>query len=190
MEENLTGFGNYISEIKKSIKRRQLLGIKYHYADVPLFYYPLGVSKDFFLGAEEYMFDIDGYQIRRHEDIVGVEEVNDFTAKINIEEGLVDKLIDYKINLTSFETIFTDLYNMDEYISVEREYEDEDEFFLVGRIVKVTEFSIWFENFTNEGIWNSEINIIPYDIITTIRFNNKYINTWKKYIKKDDKNED
>ena len=79
---------------------------------------------------------------------------------------------------------------MDEYISVEREYEDEDEFFLVGRIVKVTEFSIWFENFTNEGIWNSEINIIPYDIITTIRFNNKYINTWKKYIKKDNKNED
>lgn len=72
-------------------------------------------------------------------------------------------------------------------ITIQREYDDDDYFFVIGEIVKVTSTEVWFKDFNVNGTWNSKVSIIPFDIITTIRFNSRYINTWAKYINKDRK---
>lgn len=161
---------------------KKLIAIKAKYNHEALFFYTLNKTEDFYLGVEEFDFELDGYQIRLIEDITDAMLVENFSAEINLKEGLLEKIKDYKINLTNFQTIFNDLYLMDKIISIEREYDDEDYFFVIGKIVKVTDYSIWFKDFNVDGNWNEEINIIPFDIITTVRFDSKYINIWSKYI--------
>lgn len=170
-------------ELKLSIEEKNLQAIKFKYYPDVLFMYTIGISEDFYFAVEEYDFELAGYQIRKIVDIDAYESVLNYSSKINELEGLPEKIIHYPINLNSFKNIFEYFIDSDEIISIEREYNDEDSFFLIGEIIKVTEEEVWFRDFNIDGIWNEEINIIPYDIITTIRFNSKYINTWSKYMK-------
>lgn len=170
-------------ELKLSIEEKKLLAIKYKYYPDALFMYTIGVSSEFYFGVEEYDFELAGYQIRKFDDIDTFEAVENYSGKINEFEGLPDKVIHYPINLNSFYDVFKYLESLNTVISIEREYYDEDHFFLIGEIIKVTEDEVWFRDFNVNGIWNEDINIVPFDIITTIRFNSKYINTWMKYMK-------
>lgn len=171
-----------IETINKSIKEKKLIALKAKYNHEALFFYALKTTNEFFYGVEEFDFALDGYQIRLLDDITDGLIVDNFSASINIKEGLLDKIENFKIDLTNFQTIFNSLNNEDRIISIEREYDDEDYFFVIGKIIKVTDVSVWFKDFNVDGKWNEEINIIPFDIITTIRFNSRYINIWQKYI--------
>lgn len=175
-----------IDEIKQSMDNKELVAIKAKYNLEALFFYTLEYNETFYFGVEEFDFRLDGYQIRLIEDFEQGEIVNNFSSLINVKEGLLNQIVNYQIDLTSFETIFNFLKHENKVISIEREYYDEDYFFLIGEIIKVTETSLWFKDFDINGNWNKEINIIPYEEITTIRFNSHYINTWEKYIKKEE----
>lgn len=171
-----------INLVKKGTTNNSLIAIKANYNSEAIFFYTISNTKEFFFGVEEFDFALDGYQIRRFDDFEDAIVIKNFSAKINVYEGLLEQIKPYKIDLTSFETIFNSLLLLDSIISIEREYDDEDTFFLIGRIVKVTEVSVWFKDFNVDGKYNEEINIIPYDIITTIRFDSRYINVWSKYL--------
>lgn len=168
--------------IKDSIKNKKLIAIKAKYNHEALFFYSISSNEEFYFGVEEFDFELDGYQIRLHNDISDALIIDNYSASINEKEGLLDKIVNYKLDLSSFQTIFNSLKSFDRIISIENEYDNEDYFFVIGKIVKVTDVSVWFKDFNVDGKWNEEINIIPYDIITTIRFNSKYINVWSKYI--------
>ncbi|MDY0276869.1 MAG: hypothetical protein RBQ97_02155 [Acholeplasma sp.] len=172
--------------IKKAIKNKELLAVKAKYNHEALFFYALAQSNDFFFGVEEFDFALDGYQIRVKEDISDVKVIDNFSAEINVMEGLLDQIIEYKIDLETWESIFTYLYNLNEIISIEREYNDEENFFVIGKVLKVTETSIWFKDFDINGNWNKELNIIPFDVITTVRINSNYIKVWSKYVESED----
>lgn len=175
-----------INLIKKSKDKKELVAIKAKYNYEALFFYTIDFSDEFYFGVEEFDFRLDGYQIRLIKDFEDAEIIKNFSSEINIKEGLLDQIINYEIDLTNFETIFNSLYDINKVISIEREYYDEDYFFLIGKIVKVTNDSVWFKDFDVNGIWSDDINIIPFEEITTIRFNSHYNNTWEKYIKKED----
>ncbi|HHT55889.1 MAG TPA: hypothetical protein GX012_04925 [Acholeplasma sp.] len=172
--------------IKKSKKEKSLIAIKAKYNYEALFFYTIDSNEDFYFGVEEFDFRLDGYQIGLMKDFEDLEIVNNFSSQINIKEGLIEQIKPYNINLESFQTIFQDLQSLNNIISIEREYYDDDYFFLIGKIIKADEDSLWFRDFDINGNWNKEINIIPYDEITTIRFNSHYINTWEKYIKEEE----
>lgn len=168
--------------MKDSKDKKALIAIKAKYNYEALFFYTIDFNERFYFGVEEFDFRLDGYQIRLIEDFEDVETIKNFSSEINVKEGLLEQILGYEIDLTSFETIFNDLYRINKVISIEREYYDEDYFFIIGKIVKVTNDSVWFKDFDVNGIWNEDINIIPFDEITTIRFNSHYTNTWEKYI--------
>lgn len=170
-------------KLKQSINEKQLIGIKTYYNEEALFYYLTKKSNKFILGVEEFDFKLEGYHIRKIEDIEDCMIINNFSAKINELEGLKEQIKYYDINLSSYQTIFNDLVKTDQIISIEREYNDLDNFFLIGKIIKVNNDNLWFRDFDVDGNWNEEINIIPYNIITTIRFNTNYTNIWQKYLK-------
>lgn len=171
-----------MEDLKISLVDKKLLGVKKLYNREALFFYIIDYNETFYFGVEEFDFKLEGYQIRLVHDIEETKIIDNFSSKINEKEGLIEKIKPYKINLESFETIFNDLYKMDKIISIEREYHDDDNFFLIGKIVSVTFDSIWFKDFSVDGIWNEEISIIPFELITTVRFDSNYINIWEKYI--------
>lgn len=172
--------------IKKSKKEKSLIAIKAKYNYEALFFYTIDSNEDFYFGVEEFDFRLDGYQIRLMKDFEDLEIVNNFSSMINIKEGLIEQIKPYTINLESLQTIFQDIQSFNNIISIEREYYDDDYFFLIGKIIKADEDSLWFRDFDINGNWNKEVNIIPYDEITTIRFDSHYINTWEKYIKEEE----
>ena len=175
-----------LEQINKSKKDKSLIAIKAKYNYEALFFYTIYSNETFYFGVEEFDFRLDGYQIRLIKDFEDLEIVNNFSSQINIKEGLIEEIKPYNINLESFQTIFQNLQARDNIISIEREYYDDDYFFLIGKIIKADETSLWFKDFDINGNWNKEINIIPYEIITTIRFDSHYINTWAKYIKEEE----
>lgn len=171
--------------IEYSKRDKSLIAVKAKYNFEALFFYTINSNKTFYFGVEEFDFRLDGYQIRLIEDFEDAEIVNNFSSQISVMEGLIEQIKPYNIDLTSFETIFNDLARLDKIVSIEHEYYDEDSFFLIGEIVKATEDAVWFRDFDVNGRWNDNINIIPYELITTIRFDSHYTNTWEKYIKKE-----
>lgn len=171
------------SDFKISKDEKELLAIKYKYVNEALFFYTTDYNDEFFFGVEEFDFRLDGYQIRLNEDITDMEIITNYSSEINKMEGLVNEIIDFKIDLTNFKTIFTDLMKMDIVISIEREYYDEDYFFLIGKIVDVLDDSLVFKDFDINGEFSDDLNYVPYELITTIRFNSNYTNTWQKYLK-------
>src|SRR5690554_3273049 len=122
--------------IKKSKKEKSLIAIKAKYNYEALFFYTIDSNEDFYFGVEEFDFRLDGYQIRLMKDFEDLEIVNNFSSQINIKEGLIEQIKPYNINLESFQTIFQDLQSLNNIISIEREYYDDDYFFLIGKIIK------------------------------------------------------
>ena len=182
-ERKIDKMENIKETIIEAIENKELIGIKARYSREALFFYPTKMNNEFFLGVEEFDFVLDGYQIRKTEDITDSLIIRNFSSEINVKEGLLDQVIYFDINLNSWYTIFNDLMKMNNIVSIEREYNDEDEFFLIGEIIEVNEEEVIFRDFDVDGKWNEELNIVPFDIITTIRFNSRYINVWNKYIK-------
>jgi|SRR5690554_2787391 len=172
--------------IKMSKKDKSLIAVKAKYNYESLFFYSIDSSEEFYFGVEEFDFRLDGYQIRLIKDFEDLEIVNNFSSQINIKEGLIQQIKPYNVNLQSYQTIFESLESFNNIISIEHEYYDDDYFFLIGKIIKADETSLWFKDFDINGNWNKEVNIIPYEEITTIRFKSHYINTWEKYIKEEE----
>lgn len=171
------------SDFEISKKDKELLAIKYKYVDEALFFYTIDYNDEFYFGVEEFDFKLEGYQIRVNSDITDLEIVNNYSSEINKLEKLPEKIKYFNINLESFKTIFESLKEMDIVISVEREYFDEDYFFLIGKIIDVLEDTLVFKDFDINGKFSDEESYIPFEYITTIRFNSNYTNTWQKYLK-------
>lgn len=171
------------SDFNISKEDKELVAIKYKYINEALFFYTINYNEKFFFGVEEFDFRLDGYQIRVNSDITDIQIVNNFSSEINKKEGLLDDIIDFEINLSSFESIFKDLKKMNIIISIEREYYDEDYFFLIGKIEEVLDDTLVFRDFDINGEFSDDVSYIPYEYITTIRFNSHYTNTWQKYLK-------
>lgn len=173
-----------IHEIKLSKDEKELLAIKAKYNPDALFFYTIDYNEKLYFGVEEFDFKLEGYQIRVIEDFEDCEVIKNFSSEINKKEGLIEKIENFDIDISNFETIFNYFINKDMIISVEHEYFDEDYFFLIGRPLAIENDMLLFKDFDINGNWNEDINYIPLEIITTIRFNSHYTNTWQKYLDK------
>lgn len=169
--------------LKYNKNNKKLTAIKYEYVNEALFFYVLDFNEYFHFVVEEYDFRLEGYQIRLNGDITNLKTINNFSSKINEYEKLPEQIENFNISLNTYKDMFNDLMKLNKVISIEREYFDDDYFFLIGKIEEVLDEGIMFKDFDIDGNWNLEYSFIPYDIITTIRFNSNYTNVWEKYLK-------
>jgi hypothetical protein len=147
------------------------------------YYFPLRMTERFFLGAEEDDFLLDGLCIRLFRDVKKAEIKNDICLDIAKKEGLIDLLTAPEIDLSSWQTIFLGLAEMERNIIVEGETAEHDRAqFAIGRIERVAKNRLFLRHFDGDGIWQNEPYEIPFTEITSVTFGSRYVEIFSKYL--------
>lgn len=131
-------------------------------------------------------FTLEGYTVLRMDDISSVRsnKFERFVEKILKSEGTLDEVgITYNINLDNWQSLFQSLKKANKNVIIECEVGDEakDEFF-IGRLIRVNRKSVSLLYFSAVGKWDEEPTVIPFDEITTVRFDENYIKVFSKYL--------
>lgn len=167
--------------VKETISPRKLCKVLMKYNSYYKFCFPIAVSDKLFLGANEQDFILDGFTISRFRDAKEAQIVEDKYLDIAKGEGLVDSIEIPDINISDWYSVFVSLQKRDKNIIVENEY-DEDSFFAIGRINKVTKTKVYLEHFDADGIWEKELWGIPFTQITSVSFSTRYVDIFSKYV--------
>lgn len=169
--------------IKKSTKELKICNVFLQYDHNYWNLIPLKCSNMLFLSAQEDDFILNGYTIRRVEDVTNVRIKNDKCNKILEFEGIKDKLEIPSIRIDDWKIAFEDLILLEKNIIVETESLDEDERdYVIGRIEKVFKQFVYVRHFDADGIWHDEPYKIPYSKITSVTFLSRYVTIFSKYL--------
>ena len=147
------------------------------------YYFPLAVTEELFLAANEDDFSIDGCTVRRIEDVVNVKIKDDKCLEIDIAEGLLDNLHVPEIDISDWHSVFTSLKAIDENIIIEKESDVPEECqFAIGRIAEIHGDFLLLREFDADGNWLYDNTIIPFSQITSVTVNSRYVRVFSKYL--------
>lgn len=152
---------------------------------------PLASTSEFLLLHEIHEFHLDGYLVVPLKNIRGVRtgEAEATIHRILEAENALTKLgLEDPVALNSYADLFSSLQALGRYVVVEAWEPSDDrdwveDFFLIGRVVNVTARTVAILNFDPTGKWDSQPRQLPYKNISSINFDNEYINTFAKYVK-------
>jgi len=148
----------------------------------------LQMSKDFLLIQKEEEFFLNGYGIIRkdHFDAIRCNKFDKARKRILKAEGIFDT--DYgiknRITLKDWKTIFIDLLKYDCHVIVECE-DLEEPLFVIGPIKKVNSDSVSIRYYDPTGLLDKKPTKVKYKDITLVKFDDRYINVFKKYLRAD-----
>lgn len=169
--------------VKVCLKEKHLCRIFFRYDNNYRYYIPLIIGDKLFLGIEEDDFVLDGYAIRRFQDVTKTQIKDDICERILNTEGIIDSINTPEVNLSNWETVFKSLQKINKNVIVEKESFDEDKYeFAIGRIEKVYRKFVYVRHFDADGIWQPEPHKIPYSEITTVTFASRYVDVFSKYL--------
>lgn len=179
----------YDSLIKNYIDKRDFVKIKRTVTDgeADVSGFILQQSKDFLLIQIENEFYLNGYAIiqKDHFDSIRNNKYDKTMKKILRGEKVFDT--DYgiksKINLKSWETIFTDLKQNDFHVIVECEDLKEPKF-VIGPIKKINKKSVSILYYDPTGLLDRKPTSLNYKDITIVKFDNRYTSIFRKYLRK------
>jgi hypothetical protein len=148
------------------------------------YYFPLLVGERLFLGAEEDDFILDGFHIRRFQDVVKTElKDDDKCLEIILSEGILEGLVTPDVDITDWSTAIASLQKIGKNVIIEiNSLIGEKSEFYIGRIVKVMKKKVLFRCFDADGIWDDELSEIPFSKITSIIFGARYVEVFSKYL--------
>ena len=157
---------------------RTACGIDFEYGDEPLTGFPLAVGSQLFLVAVDIDFQLNGFTVRRLRDIRRVKARRAMYQTVVEQEGLTKFKVP-RLGISDWRSVFTSLQKMDMAIIVEREYEPS--YFRLGRIESVQKDQVVMRYFNADGVWQEPVEI-PYHYITSVTFDDRYANTFSKYV--------
>jgi len=144
---------------------------------------PLTLNDKFFLAINEDDFIFDGYSIFRFKDLTKVKIKNDMCDKILKNEGLTSNIIVPNIDISSWQSVFERLKNINKNVIVEKQTIDgKNSEFIIGRIENIYKNFAYVWNFDADGVWDDSPTRVPYSEITNIIFASRYIDTFSKYL--------
>ncbi len=143
---------------------------------------PIARSDDLLLVHVFYDFNPDGYRIICLDDIYDVirDGSEEFFERIIAAEGVYANLKPPTfVDLTSWRTALLSLKGRFDYCIIES---TEEEDFLIGKLMEIREDEFTFWYFDATGRWDDELDVVDYDDVTAISFDDNYTNTIIKYI--------
>ena len=140
-------------------------------------YFPLKVNENFFLGAIEDDFQLDGFRIWPISKISKAKVRKGKRLDIEISEGIVDQLYTPKVNISGWKQIFRSLKDLNRYVMIET-----DDFMYVGSIIRIKKHSVIIKHFDAEGVWQEEPVKIRFDEIQSVTFGSRYVEVFSKYV--------
>ena len=169
--------------INKSIEHRHLCRVKFDYDNNTWFVFPLLTNDRLFLCANEDDFILNGYSIRRFKDVEKTEYQDGKILSMIKAEKIDAKIIVPDVDMTDWQTIFTSLKEQNINIIIENEKAEENEdSFIIGKIIKATKTKVVMQHFDADGIWEEEFYEVPYTKITSVSFGTRYVETFSKYL--------
>ena len=166
-----------------AISRRNVLSIERpELCEAELLCVPIARSEELLLVHVFYDFHPDGYRIIRLEDIYNVirEGSEEFFERIIIAEGVHARLAPPgAVDLTSWRSALASLGGRYGFCTIEC---DGGEEFLIGKVVELAEWELTFWYFDATGKWDEETDIVDYDDLSAVSFDDNYTNTIIKYI--------
>ena len=170
-----------IEVIEQAINNTEILRCYFSYdQSFYHYYYPIAVNDKLLLAVEEDDFILDGYAIRKLSHLKLAEIKDDKCNEINKALGLTDGIVDPKIDISSFESIFKSLMTLNKTVIIEDEINGD---LAIGKIKKVYKNRLSLLEFGSDGSWCDEETVIPYSLITTVKWNTRYTNVWSDYLK-------
>ena len=148
-----------------------------------LYFYVLDVAENLFLCVEEDDFMLDGFQIRKISDLKKLEIDDTISQKINEENRLLKGVRAPEIDLSTWKSVLESLKPLDTLIIVENEKDSDNGFFHMGYVTEIQKKFVVFSAVDADGIWYENIKI-PYSQITSVTFNDRYSQTWQRYLQK------
>lgn len=171
------------NRIEKAIKLHQLCSMQMEYSKDDFHFFPLMMSEKLFLGAQEEEFQLNGYSIRRLQDIEKVKIQDNFCGHISIREAGVNDANVPVVDITDWFSAFTSLDRLGKIIIVEKESQhNKGGMFAIGKIEKVCHKHVCLRYFGPDGIWDDEQWKISYDDITSVTIGSRYAEVFSKYL--------
>lgn len=131
-------------------------------------------------GQQEYDFELDGYTIRKFDELQKAEIKDDICEEINRLNGVAASLKNPGIDISSWQSIFETLKERNKWITVENEKEN---IFRIGVIIKAGKKNLTMKELDSDGIWLEETEI-SYTEINCVGFDTRYINNWRMYLER------
>lgn len=169
--------------VNSAIKTNLLCAISYRFDANDRYCFPIMASEKLFLVANEDYFLIDGFSINRFKDVKNAVLLDNKYTEIIKGEGILDRIKTPNISIDDWYSAFDSLSKLNVNIIIEKESLDDEDEFAIGKIVKVLKSKVIFRHFDENGIWQDDLYEVPYSQITSVTFDNRYINTYSKYIK-------
>ncbi len=148
--------------------------------------YILNFSDDFVLLQEAGDFTILGYLILPVKQIKKIRhnKYDKCFKQIMVAEGEAAKVgIDYKIDLNSWQSVFKSIQTINLNVIVEIE-DPANKIFSIGSILKITGKKVHIEYFDAKGFISNHPDKINLDEITLVKFDDRYVNVFSKYLRK------
>ena len=169
--------------LDSAIKERSVITIERPELPEPeLLCIPISRSDELILVHAFYDFHPDGYRIVRVDDVYAIfrEGSELFFERIFKGEGVYSRLkTPQGIDLTSWKEVLESLKGRYQYCIVECEAEEE---FLIGKVMEISDWEFTFWYFDAAGKWDEELDVVDYDELTSVGFDDCYTNTIVKYI--------
>lgn len=149
--------------------------------------YIVGKSDDFIILQATDDFLLSGFNILPIHQIekIRYDNFDEYYDKI-IGWEKTKKKLKYKkgFNLASWNAIFKSFKKEQKNIIIECEHYKHN-LFLIGLIKKVTKKNVYIHNFNAAGIFNKKLTKVNFKHITSVTFDDRYINVFSKYTRKE-----
>lgn len=150
------------------------------------FHFVLDLGPNLVLLQDESSFRLDGYSIVNLADVTAVRSgrLERFTERLLKQERATPSLPPVPIDLSDWRTVLKSLQAYGKHVIIECETGDEDfDEFFIGRIEKLNKASVSFRHFDALGQWDDEPTTIRFRDITRVRFDERYIDVYSKFLK-------
>ncbi|MBW4888391.1 hypothetical protein KXQ82_01630 [Mucilaginibacter sp. HMF5004] len=145
--------------------------------------YMLDYSDDFILLQETDDFIFDGYSVLPIKDIDHL-RYNKWDKYYHKIMGLENQLelvgINYTVALKNWKSVFKSLQKNGSNIIIECEGTEYNSF-SIGHIIKVSKSDVTFHNYDPTGLFDKNLRVIEYEMITKVQFGDRYNNVFGKY---------
>ena len=169
--------------IDRAARDKKVANVYFKYSENYFNLIPCKASDQLFFAINEDDFIFDGFRVSRFRDVVKVRVKDDLCDQIILNEGLFQGLIIPEIELENWESVFNSLQTIGKNIIVEHETpEGVDDNFTICKIDRVYKSCLYIYHFDADGIWQSEPFRIPYQEVTSVTFDSRYVNVFSKYL--------
>ena len=171
--------------LDRAIAGRNVLSLERpEMAETELLCIPVARSEELLLVHVFYDFYPDGFRVIRLEDVYGAirEASEEFFERVLAAEGVYGRLKPPpNIDLSGWPGVLSSLRGQYDYCIIECDEQDD---FLIGKTMELGEWDFTFWYFDATGKWDDEMDVVDYDDLTGVSFDDNYTNTIVKYIQK------